>query len=64
MSRKSSIEYLKLRLAVQHRGTSIRRWALANKIPVGLAYNAARGERGGKTAKRILKKLEAFAYAE
>lgn len=58
------MEYLKLRLAMQHRGSSIRRWALKNNVPVGLAYNAARGERVGQAAVRILKKLEAYAYAE
>jgi hypothetical protein len=64
MNTDSSMEYLKLRLAVQHRGSSIRRWARDQALPVGLVYNAARRERRGARARRILKRLEAFAYAQ
>ncbi|HEV2691412.1 MAG TPA: hypothetical protein VG347_00800 [Verrucomicrobiae bacterium] len=66
MKSEPSIKYLKLRVAVQERGSSIRKWALGQdpKLPVGLVYNAARGERKGPEAKRILKKLEEYAYAQ
>jgi hypothetical protein len=58
------MEYLNLRVAVQQRGSSIRRWADSEKLPVGLVYNAARGERRSKRARQILRKLRAFAYAK
>jgi len=66
MKAKPSNNYLKLRLAMQHRGTSIRQWALAQdpELPVGFVYNAARGERKGPEAKQILQRLKNYAYAQ
>lgn len=61
MKIRRSNDYLKLRLMLQHRGTSIRRWALDRNLPVGLVYNAARGERHGPMARKILNELEAYA---
>jgi hypothetical protein len=45
---------------VTSRGTSVRAWALKNKIPLGSVYNALRGLRNGPEAQRIRRKLAAF----
>lgn len=64
MPTKVNNEYRKLRAAVIRRGSNLRRWAIAEGVPVSTVYEAARGTRAGVEAIRIRTKLEEFAYAK
>lgn len=64
MNGKARTKYPNLRARLIERGTTLRRFAMENGLPVRSVYSAARGDRAGVKSVYILKKLEDFAYGK
>jgi hypothetical protein len=52
--------YQQTRIRLIRRGTTLRRWALDNHLPLGTVYNAVKCTRNGVTATRIRQQLERY----
>lgn len=61
MSRKANKKYIEIRKGLISQGTNLRKWALTHGHPVSTVYSAARGERAGIEAMKIVRELEALA---
>jgi hypothetical protein len=53
-------KYKGLRVALIAKGTTLKRWAESRDYPLSTVYDAAKGNRGGIKAVKILRELEAF----
>lgn len=60
MSALATEKYTEIKIKLIRRKTNLRAWAIDNGQPVGSVYNAVKGNRNGKHAIAIRKRLEKF----
>lgn len=62
-SHQVKCKYRAIRVALMGHGLTLRSWAAANGYPASTVYDAARGERHGRTSQRIREQLSALIDA-
>ena len=53
-------KYRETMASLIRRGTTLRRWALSESVPVGTVYLSVKGHRNGPRAVAIRERLEKF----
>jgi hypothetical protein len=60
MSANANRNYTDYRVALAHRGLSLRAWAKRSRLPIGSVYNAVKSHRNGPRALSIRTRLNRF----